>query len=48
VTAKLDMHRFTLKTVPALLAKRKRDPWADLLGEAADLPACLARLGELL
>jgi bifunctional non-homologous end joining protein LigD len=47
VTSKLDMHRFDMKTVPALLAKRKRDPFAGLMTEAADLPAALTRLMEL-
>jgi bifunctional non-homologous end joining protein LigD len=44
VTAKLDMHRFDMKTVPALLAKRKTDPFEGLMTEVADLPAALARL----
>jgi bifunctional non-homologous end joining protein LigD len=48
VTASLDMHRFTIATVPALLAKRRRDPWAGLFDEPADLPASLARLEEIL
>jgi len=48
VTARLDMHRYTMRTVPALLAKQKDDPFNGLLTEAADLPACLARLAEVL
>jgi bifunctional non-homologous end joining protein LigD len=48
VTSKLDMHRFDMKTVPALLAKRKADPFDGLMTEAADLPAALTRLAELL
>ncbi|MDX1562950.1 MAG: DNA ligase D, partial [Gammaproteobacteria bacterium] len=47
VTARLDMRRYTMKTAPALLAKRKADPLRGVLDEAADLPACLARLAEL-
>ena len=46
VTASLDMRRYTMKTAPALLEKQARDPFDGLLGEAADLPACLERLGE--
>lgn len=48
VTARLDMHRYTLKTVPKLLAKWKSDPLRAVLTEAADLPASLARLQERL
>jgi bifunctional non-homologous end joining protein LigD len=48
VTAKLDMHRYTMRSAPALLAKQKSDPLLGLLTEAADLPASLARLAEFL
>jgi bifunctional non-homologous end joining protein LigD len=48
VNAKLDMHRYTLRTVPALLEKQKTDPFAGLFTEIADLPASLAKLGDLL
>jgi bifunctional non-homologous end joining protein LigD len=48
VTKRLDMHRYTLRTVPVLLAKQKADPFAGLFTEVADLPASLARLSELL
>jgi bifunctional non-homologous end joining protein LigD len=48
VTKRLDMHRYTLDTVPGLLAKQKEDPFAGLFREVADLPASLARLAELL
>jgi bifunctional non-homologous end joining protein LigD len=48
VTARLDMHRYTMRTVPALLAKQKDDPFRGLLTEAADLPECLARLADVL
>jgi bifunctional non-homologous end joining protein LigD len=48
VTAKLDMHRYNLRSVPALLAKQKVDPLRDVLRGAADLPASLARLAEFL
>jgi bifunctional non-homologous end joining protein LigD len=48
VTSKLDMHRFDMKSVPALLAKRTADPFEGLMTEAADLPAALTRLAALL
>jgi len=48
VTSRLDMRRYTIKTVPHLLAKQKADPLAGVLREAADLPAALERLAELL
>ncbi|MBN1236917.1 MAG: DNA ligase D, partial [Gammaproteobacteria bacterium] len=48
VTSRLDMHRYTMKTAPGLLAKQKTDPLSGVLGEAADLPAALGRLAELL
>ena len=48
VNAKLDMRRYTLRTVPGLLAKQKVDPFAGLFIEIADLPESLGRLSELL
>lgn len=48
VTARLDMHRYTLKTVPRLLTKLKSDPLHSVLSDAADLPGSLARLQEQL
>jgi DNA primase len=48
VTSRLDMRRYTIKTVPRLLAKQKADPLADVLLEAADLPGALERLARLM
>jgi bifunctional non-homologous end joining protein LigD len=48
VTPKLDMHRYNLRTVPALLAKQKADPFAALFAEAADLDRSLALLTEVI
>src|SRR5690606_13211507 len=48
VTSRLDMRRYTIKTVPLLLAKQKADPLASVLHEAADLPAALERLARLM
>jgi bifunctional non-homologous end joining protein LigD len=48
VTARLDMHRYNLRTAPALLAKQKADPFAGLFTETADLAQSLARLAESL
>jgi bifunctional non-homologous end joining protein LigD len=48
VTSRLDMRRYTIKTVPRLLAKQKADPLADVLQKAADLPAALEQLAALL
>lgn len=48
VTAKLDMHRYHIRSAPALLRKQKRDPFAALLTGAADLFSALERLGERL
>ena len=39
VTAKLDLQAFTLKTVPARLAKLKVDPWAEFEASRRRLPA---------
>ncbi|MDB5697771.1 MAG: hypothetical protein JWN69_575 [Alphaproteobacteria bacterium] len=38
VTPKLDPSSFTVKTVPALLTRRKADPWAALLESEQSLP----------
>jgi bifunctional non-homologous end joining protein LigD len=35
---------FTVRTVPDLLARRRRDPWGDLLGSKQSLPANLDEL----
>ena len=37
--ARADPRRFTLRTVPKLLARRRRDPWADYFRSGAILPA---------
>ena len=37
--AKLDPQDFTVRTVPALLKRRRRDPWADFLSLRQRLPA---------
>jgi bifunctional non-homologous end joining protein LigD len=46
VTGRLDMHKYTIRTAPPLLAKQKADPFAGLFTEVADLPQSLARLAE--
>jgi bifunctional non-homologous end joining protein LigD len=48
VTARLDMRRYTLRSVPSLLGKMKVDPLRRVLSEQADLPGSLARLQELI
>jgi bifunctional non-homologous end joining protein LigD len=48
VSSRLDMHRYTMKTVPAMLSKRWDDPLRSVLTQSADLPGALARLAELL
>jgi len=48
VTSRLDMFKFNLRTVPALLAKQKADPFAELFTRAADLQRSLALLSEML
>jgi bifunctional non-homologous end joining protein LigD len=48
VTARLDMHKYDIRTAPPLLAKQKADPFAGLFTEVADLPQSLARLAESL
>ena len=48
VTARLDPKRFTIRTLPARLAKRKRDPLRPVLDLEPDLSRALARLAERL
>ena len=48
VTSKLDMFKYDLRSVPALLAKQKNDPFAGLFTQAADLDRSLALLAEVL
>jgi bifunctional non-homologous end joining protein LigD len=48
VTGRLDPNRFTIRTVPKLLAKSDRDPMRRVLEETPDLPRALARLAERL
>ena len=48
VTAKLDLRRFTIRTVPARMRKLKRDPLRDVLDLAPDLARALDRLQEKL
>ena len=47
VTGKLDMHRFTIKTVPARLRRMKNEPMLDLLGDEPDLLGALNALAEI-
>ena len=35
---------FTVRTVPGLLTRRRRDPWADLLASKQGLPSDLDKL----
>ena len=46
VNGRLDVGAFTVRTVPARLAKRKSDPLLPVLGEAPDLERSLALLAE--
>jgi len=48
VTPKLDVRKFTIKTVPARLKKMKRDPLIDALTTKPDLVAILERLQKRL
>jgi bifunctional non-homologous end joining protein LigD len=48
VDAKLDPRRFTLRTVPARLAKQKVDPFSQVLELKPNLPAALGRLSDKL
>jgi bifunctional non-homologous end joining protein LigD len=47
VNAKLDMHRFTIKTVPARLKRMKADPMLAVLTDEPDLLDALRLLAEL-
>ena len=40
----LDIHKFTIRSVPKRLARSRRDPLRPVLDETPDLPAVLARL----
>ncbi|HJO05354.1 MAG TPA: DNA ligase D [Acidobacteriota bacterium] len=44
---KLDMHRFTIKTVPRRLRRMKQEPMQAILGERPDLLGALQLLSEL-
>jgi bifunctional non-homologous end joining protein LigD len=46
VTAKLDIRKFTIRTVPKRLQRMGRDPLRDVLAETPDLAAALAALSE--
>jgi bifunctional non-homologous end joining protein LigD len=46
VGPKLDPRRFTIRSVPARVARQKKDPLAGVLAESPDLPRALARLAE--
>ena len=47
VTSKLDMFRYTLRTVPELLARQKTDPFGELMTEVADLNRSLRLLADV-
>jgi bifunctional non-homologous end joining protein LigD len=40
---KLDPHDFTVLTVPALLERRRKDPWADLVETKQSIPRRVIR-----
>ncbi len=46
VTARLDPSRFTIRTVPARLKRKRADPLLGVLSDKPDLPAALSRLAE--
>ncbi len=48
VNGKLDPRAFTIRTVPARLAKQKRDPFLDVIDARPDLLGALTRLQERL
>ncbi len=48
VNSKLDLRRFTLKTLPRRVKRMKQDPCVQVLDDAPDLEAALAKLGERL
>ncbi len=47
VTPKLDIRRFTIKTVPRRVGRRKTDPLADVLHAKPDLAQALGKLQVL-
>ncbi len=47
VNGKLDMHRFTIKTVPARLKRMKNEPMLTVLSDAPDLLEALRLLSEI-
>ncbi len=47
VNAKLDMHRFTIRTVPARLRRMKNEPMLAVLDDAPDLLGALQLLSEI-
>jgi len=48
VNARLRLDRFTIRTMPARLARMKDDPLLGVLDETPDLPAALGRLAARL
>ena len=48
VTPRLDMHRYNLRTAPAMLEKQKVDPFGELFAQAADLDRSLMLLSEVM
>jgi bifunctional non-homologous end joining protein LigD len=46
VTAKLDPSKFTIKTLPARLKKKRADPVVGVLSDRPDLPGVLKKLAE--
>lgn len=48
VNSRLEMSRYTLKTVPAMLARQKQDPFAKLMTQSADVAASLEKLAEVM
>jgi bifunctional non-homologous end joining protein LigD len=44
VTSRLDASRFTIRTVPARLSRKRADPLRPVLGAQPDLSRALARL----
>jgi len=42
----LDIHKFTIRSIPKRVARKKSDPLRPVLDEAPDLPAVLARLAS--
>ena len=48
VNGRLDMHKFTLDTLPRRVKRMKQDPCAQVLEDEPDLETALAKLGERL